>query len=189
MEKEFLDEVEDNAAVRIWAEIAQQEKGDSFAEGVIQNNLQEMKEIWDRWDDEIKQLFYCNYDLVPTVEEYTALLRCPKIHANKVYSRSANTLTFKGDSKCIPWRILKDLILAHLDVKKRVDVFALSIYGLVIFPKALGHVDEAVSDLFDRLDKRVTPVPAILTETFRSLNACRRAGKGKFARCAQLLLA
>ncbi|MBA0700853.1 hypothetical protein Goari_022903 [Gossypium aridum] len=20
-----------------------------------------MKEIWDQWDDEIKQLFYCNY--------------------------------------------------------------------------------------------------------------------------------
>ncbi|MFQ6634372.1 hypothetical protein Gotur_011259 [Gossypium turneri] len=49
---------------------------------------------------------------------------------------------------------------------KRVDIFALSIYGLVIFPKALGHVDEAVSDLFDRLDKGVTPVPAILAETF-----------------------
>ncbi|MBA0878807.1 hypothetical protein Goshw_026652, partial [Gossypium schwendimanii] len=26
------------------------------------------------------------------------------------------------------------------------------------FPKILGHVDEAVTDLFDRLDKRVTPV-------------------------------
>ncbi|MBA0814665.1 hypothetical protein Gohar_020477, partial [Gossypium harknessii] len=32
--------------------------------------------------------------------------------------------------------------------------------------KALGYVDEVVSDLFDRLDKRVTPVPAILAETF-----------------------
>ncbi|MFQ6665145.1 hypothetical protein Gotur_031992, partial [Gossypium turneri] len=69
-----------------------------------------------------------------------------------------------------------------------VDIFALSIYGLVVFPKALGHVDEAVSDLFDRLDKRVTPVPAILAETFRSLNACRRAGEGRFIGCAQLLL-
>ncbi|KAG8480528.1 hypothetical protein CXB51_024628 [Gossypium anomalum] len=28
-------------------------------------------------------------------------------------------------------------------MKKKVDVFALSIYGLVVFPKALGHVDEA----------------------------------------------
>ncbi|MFQ6669667.1 hypothetical protein Gotur_034825, partial [Gossypium turneri] len=64
----------------------------------------------------------------------------------------------KGDSKCIPWKNLKDLILAHPDTKKKVDVFALSIYGLVFFPKALGHVDEAVSDLFDRLDRRVTPL-------------------------------
>ncbi|MBA0634699.1 hypothetical protein Godav_029412, partial [Gossypium davidsonii] len=57
-------------------------------------------------------------------------------------------------------------------MKKRVDVFALSIYGLVVFPKALGYVDEAVTDLFNRLDKRVTPVPIILAETFRSLNGC-----------------
>ncbi|MBA0642569.1 hypothetical protein Goklo_026928, partial [Gossypium klotzschianum] len=56
----------------------------------------------------------------------------------------------KGDSKCIPWKNLKDLILTHPDTKKKVDVFALSIYGLVVFPKALRHVDEAVTDLFDR---------------------------------------
>ncbi|MFQ6642213.1 hypothetical protein Gotur_018381 [Gossypium turneri] len=43
-------------------------------------------------------------------------------------------------------------------MKKKVDIFVLSIYGLVVFPRALGHVDEAVTDLFDRLDKRVTPV-------------------------------
>ncbi|MBA0881894.1 hypothetical protein Goshw_009810, partial [Gossypium schwendimanii] len=81
----------------------------------------------------------------------------------------------KGDSKCIPWKNLRDLILAHPDVRKKVDIFALSIYGLVVFPKALGHVEEAVVDLFDRLDKGVTPVLVILVETFRSLNACRRA--------------
>ncbi|XP_040968583.1 uncharacterized protein [Gossypium hirsutum] len=59
--------------------------------------------------------------------------------------------------------------------KKKVDVFALSIYGLVIFPKALRHIDEVVTDLFDRLAKWATPVPAILVETFRSLNVRRRA--------------
>ncbi|MBA0880176.1 hypothetical protein Goshw_012460, partial [Gossypium schwendimanii] len=106
-------------------------------------------------------------DLVPTVEEYTTLLRCPKIQVNKAYSRAA--------------------ILVHPDVKKRVDVFALGIYGLVIFPKALGHIDEVVFDLFDRLSKGVTLVPA-LAETFRSLNAYRRAGEGRFIGCAQLLL-
>ncbi|MFQ6666810.1 hypothetical protein Gotur_033036 [Gossypium turneri] len=83
----------------------------------------------------------------------------------------------KGDSRCIPWKDLKDLILAYPDVGKRVDVLALSIYGLVVFPKTLGHVDEVVTDLFDRLDKIVSPISVILAETFRSLNACRKAGE------------
>ncbi|XP_012468744.1 uncharacterized protein LOC105786815 [Gossypium raimondii] len=212
---------------------------------VTQNSLQELRAIWDHWNDETKQLFNSSYgdlpyllnikiderlfwafvqywnpayscftfgrvDLVPTIEEYTALLRCPKIQVHKVYSRAVNVPTFmkklmnitgmgeqwvtarikqKGESRCIPWKSLQELILAHLDARKKVDVFALSIYGLVTFPKALGHVDEAASDLFDRLEKRVTPVPAILAETFRSLNACRRTGEGRFIGCAQLLLA
>ncbi|MFQ6642216.1 hypothetical protein Gotur_018380, partial [Gossypium turneri] len=177
--KWVLDRVEDNAAVRTWAEITQCEKGDSL----------ELKEIWNQWNKEVRQLFYSNYgdlpylldmkvdkhlfralaqfwnpayscftlgrvDLVPTIEEYTALLRCSRIQVDKVYSKAVNALTFwkrlvsitgmseqwvtarikqKGDSKCIPWKNLKDLILAH---------------------PALGHVDEAVTDLFDRLDKR-----------------------------------
>ncbi|KAG8482574.1 hypothetical protein CXB51_024019 [Gossypium anomalum] len=226
MENGFFDKVEDNAAVRIWAETTQQEKGDSLTEGyvselldftrvsVTQNNLQEMKEIWAQWDDEAKRLFYCHYgdlpylldvkiderlfralvqywnsaysyftfgkvDLVPTIEEYTALIRCPKIQVDRIYSKAANGPAFskrlmnitgmseqwvtarikqKGDCRCIPWRHLRDLILAHPDMKKRVDVFALSIYGLVIFPKALGHIDEAVSDIFDRLSKGTTPL-------------------------------
>ncbi|MFQ6657692.1 hypothetical protein Gotur_027266 [Gossypium turneri] len=138
-----------------------------------------------------------------------ALLHCSNIQADRVYSRAVNVPNFlkklinitgmseqwvaarikqKGDSKCISWKNLRDLILAHPDTKKKVNVFALSVYGLVVFP-ALGHVDEAVTDLFDRLDKGVTPVSAILAETFRSLNGCRRTGEGRFIGCVQLLLA
>ncbi|MBA0855463.1 hypothetical protein Goshw_014295 [Gossypium schwendimanii] len=104
------------------------------------------------------------------MEEYMALLRCSKIQVDKAYLRAVNVPTFlkklmnitgmseqcvttrikqKGDSKCIPWKNLKDLILAHPDTKKKVDIFALSVYSLVVFSKALGHVDEAVTDLFD----------------------------------------
>ncbi|MBA0878409.1 hypothetical protein Goshw_001180 [Gossypium schwendimanii] len=182
MERGFLDKVEDNATVRIWSETTQQEKGDSLAKGYIkelwdftrisvtQNSLQELKEIWD----------YCfTFRKVNLVEEYMALLRCAKIQVDKVYSRAVNPPTF-----------LKRLInITGMNAKKRVDVFALSIYGLVIFLKALGHVDEVVTDLFNPLDKGVTPVQVILAETFRSLNACRRAGEGRFIGCAQLLLA
>ncbi|MBA0729729.1 hypothetical protein Golax_020376, partial [Gossypium laxum] len=53
---------------------------------------------------------------------------------------------------------------------------------------ALGHVDEAVTDLFDRLDKGVIPISIILAETFRSLSACQKTGEGRFIGCAQFLL-
>ncbi|MBA0786467.1 hypothetical protein Gotri_027283, partial [Gossypium trilobum] len=128
IEKGFLDKVKDNATVQTWSETTQRKK----------------------------------VDLVPTVEEYMALLRCSKIQVDKAYSRAVNVLTFlkkfmnitgmskqwvtawikqKGDNKCIPWKNLKDLIRAHPDMKKKVDVFDLSVYGLVVFPKALGHDD------------------------------------------------
>ncbi|MFQ6652788.1 hypothetical protein Gotur_024484, partial [Gossypium turneri] len=121
--------------------------------------------------------------IVPTVEEYTTLLHCPRIQVDKVYSRAANILTFtkkltritgmseqwvigrikqKGENRCIPWRSLRDQILAYPYTKKKVDVFALIM--------------------------RVTPIPVILAETFRSLSACRRTGEGRFVGCAQLLL-
>ncbi|MBA0764005.1 hypothetical protein Gotri_013384, partial [Gossypium trilobum] len=159
-------------------------------------NLQELKEIWAQWDDEVKQLFYYNYsdlpylfdikvdehlfralaqfwnsayncftfgkvDLVPIVEEYTVLLRCPRIQADKAYSRAVNAPTFLK-------KLMNITGMTHLNTKKKVDVFALSIYGLVVFPKALGYVDEAVTDLFDRLDKRVTPVP-VFSENYSPL--------------------
>ncbi|MFQ6665833.1 hypothetical protein Gotur_032420 [Gossypium turneri] len=132
------------------------------------------------WNSAYGYFTFGKVDLVPTIEEYMALLRCSRIQVDKVYSKAVNVPTF-----------LKrlDLILTHPDAKKKVDVFALSIYGLVVFSKALGHVDEVVTDLFDRLDKRVTPVSVIFAETFRSLNASWRAGEGRFIGCAQLLLA
>ncbi|KAG8493663.1 hypothetical protein CXB51_011712 [Gossypium anomalum] len=188
MENESLDKVEDSAAVRIWFKKMRLEKYDSLIERYV-------SELWDftRIDP-----FYCNYDelpylfdikvdkhlfralaqiwnsayscftfgkvdLVPRVEEYTALFQYSRIQANKAYSRAANILIF-----------LKKLmsITRMNERKEKVNIFALSIYGLVIFFKALGYKDEAVSGLLDRLDKMVTPVSTILAETFRSLNTC-----------------
>ncbi|MBA0850332.1 hypothetical protein Goshw_028491 [Gossypium schwendimanii] len=173
MEKGFLDKVEDNAAIRAWSEMTQHEKGDSLAEGYV-------SELWDFTRISVTQnslqdcFTFRKVNLVPTIEEYMAFLQCLKIQVDRVYSRVVNVPPFlkklmkiigmseqwvaaqikqKGDSKCIPWKTLKDIILANPDTKKSVDIFALSIYGLVVFPRALGHVDEAVTDLFDQLDR------------------------------------
>ncbi|MBA0575197.1 hypothetical protein Golob_027342, partial [Gossypium lobatum] len=112
--------------------------------------------------------------LVPIIEEYTTLLRCLRIQVDKAYARVAYVPTLLKKLMNITG-MSEQWVVAQI----KVDIFALSIYGLVVFPKALGYVEEAVADLFDRLNKRVTPIPAILAETFRSLNACRRAGKGR----------
>ncbi|KAA3470708.1 Nucleoside-triphosphatase THEP1 [Gossypium australe] len=227
--------IKDNAAICTWSEKLQLEKGDSLAKGylselwdftrvsVLQNELQELRDIWAHWDEGTKHWFYQKYgnipylldvkvdkhlframtqfwnpayncftfgkvDLVPTIEEYMTLLRCPRILVDKAYSKAANAPTFvkklmsitgmsepwvtaqiqqKGDGKCIPWVILRDLILAHSDAKNKADIFTLSIYGLVIFPKALRHIDEAVTDLFDRLDKKITPILELVSKSRR----------------------
>ncbi|MFQ6660657.1 hypothetical protein Gotur_029085 [Gossypium turneri] len=68
----------------------------------------------------------------------------------------------------------------HPDVLKRVDLFALAVYGLIVFPKVLGNIEVAVVDFFQKLRQGINPVPTILAETFRSLNNCRKKGEGHF---------
>ncbi|KAG8496373.1 hypothetical protein CXB51_009201 [Gossypium anomalum] len=142
-----------------------------------QNEFQELRDIWAQWDDEAKRLFYQYYGDLPyflDIKVDKHLFRAMVQFWNPAYSCftfgeklmmiigmseqwAAARIQQKGDGKCIPWASLRDLILAHPDVKRRVDVLALNIYGLVIFPKAIGHIDEAVADLFDRLGKPNTP--------------------------------
>ncbi|MBA0877277.1 hypothetical protein Goshw_029435, partial [Gossypium schwendimanii] len=133
MENGFLNKVEDNAAVQTWFEAIQREKGDCLAEGCV-------SELWDFtrisvdkhlfralaqfWNPAYSCFSFGGGDLVPTVEDYIALLRCSKIQVDRVYSRAVNVPNFlkklvnitrmskqwiavrikqKGDSKCIPW--------------------------------------------------------------------------------------
>ncbi|MBA0792345.1 hypothetical protein Gohar_016853 [Gossypium harknessii] len=126
MEKRFLDKVEDNAACEY---------------GPRKGNKRKY------WNPAYGCFTFGKVDMVPTVEEYTTLLRCLMIQVIKHTLEPPTSHT-----------------------RRKIDTFTLSIYGLVIFPKALGHIEDAVSDMFDRLEKMVTPVPIILDETFKSLN-------------------
>ncbi|MBA0786966.1 hypothetical protein Gotri_027877 [Gossypium trilobum] len=86
-----------------------------------------------------------------------------RIRSEKTQQEKGNSLTEGYVSKL--WDFTRISVTQNnlQELKeKRVDVFALSIYGLVIFPKALGHINDAVSDVFDRLDKKVMPIPTIL---------------------------
>ncbi|MFQ6657748.1 hypothetical protein Gotur_027295 [Gossypium turneri] len=89
MERGFLDKVEDNAAVQVWSETTQREKRDSLAEGYI-------SELWDFTHISVTQnslqdcFTFGKVDLVPTIEEYMALLRCSKVQVDRIYSRAVN---------------------------------------------------------------------------------------------------
>ncbi|KAG8480553.1 hypothetical protein CXB51_024626 [Gossypium anomalum] len=116
------------------------------------------------WDPAYQYFTFNQEDMTPTIEEYAALLRIDNIKK-------------KNETSCIPWFSLRDLVLNHPDMLKRVNLFALAIYGLIIFPKVLGHIEVAVVDFFERLKQGINPVPTILAETFRSLSICRRKGE------------
>ena len=61
------------------------------------------------------------------------------------------------------------------------------VYGTLIFLQLSGYIDAAVVDLVEQIDNQVNLIPAIIAETIRSLNYCRRKGEGNFIGCAQLL--
>ncbi|KAK5841575.1 hypothetical protein PVK06_003896 [Gossypium arboreum] len=176
-----------------------------IAVNVDERLIQAMVRFW----DPAYQCFTFNREgMTPTIEEYVALLRVENVQFYKVYVKKPKPMTFKkklvrltdmtdawaekqikkkNETICIPWSSLRELVLNHPDMLKRVNLFALAIYGLIIFPKVLGHIEVAVVDFFEKLKQGINPVLTILAETFKSLNSCRKMGKGRFIGCAQLL--
>ncbi|MFQ6660647.1 hypothetical protein Gotur_029081 [Gossypium turneri] len=160
MENEFLDKVEDNAAVQTCY-------GDLPYLLDIKVDKHLFRALAQFWNSAYSCFTFGGGDLVPTVEEYMALLRCLKIQADRVYSRAVNVPNFL--KKLINITGMNEQWVAAR-IKQKGD-------SKFVFSKALEHVDEAVTNPFDRLDKGVTLVPVILAETFRSLNGYRRTNE------------
>ena len=93
----------------------------------------------------------------------------------------------KGKSECFAWDFFKRYIAKNDGEDQVLDVFALAIYGLVIFPKVPGHVKVAVIDVIEQIKSQANPVPAIVAETLRTLNFYRRSGNGDLVCCIQML--
>ncbi|KAG8498381.1 hypothetical protein CXB51_006648 [Gossypium anomalum] len=179
MENGLLDKVDGNANVHRWSKQTQLEKGDSIAAGHMSElsgytHERLFRALAQFWNPAYNCFTFGEVDSVPTVKEYTALLRCPRFQVDRIYSRAVNVPTFWKKLMAITG-MSKQWITARIKEKGEC--------------KVLGYVDETTTDLFHRLSKRVTSVPAILAETFRSLGTCRKAGAGRFVGCAQLLLA
>ena len=93
----------------------------------------------------------------------------------------------KGKNECVQCDFLERYIIENNNDDWVKDIFALVVYGTLIFPQSPRYVDAAVSDLIEQINNQVNPVPAIIAEIIWSLNYCRRKGEGNFIDCAQLL--
>ena len=53
----------------------------------------------------------------------------------------------EGKNECVQCDFLEKYIIENNDGNRVIDIFALVVYGTLIFPQSLGYVDAAVVDL------------------------------------------
>ncbi|MFQ6627969.1 hypothetical protein Gotur_007271 [Gossypium turneri] len=195
MEESITQVTEKNVVVHDWSFRTQKAKGDRLKEGYIsdlpghmtsnarENNLEDLTRIWKQWYSDTRGIFTEKYgDMAHLIAinideqliqamEYSALFRVDNVQFNKIYVKEPKLMTFKKKlMNCVPWFSLRELVQSHPNILKRVYMFALAIYGLIVFPKIFGHIEVTVVDFFEK-----------------SLSSCRRKGEGSFIGCAQLL--
>ncbi|MBA0638004.1 hypothetical protein Godav_028936 [Gossypium davidsonii] len=71
---------------------------------------------------------------------------------------------------------------------RHLSLFAFAVYGLIVFPKALGYVSVELVDFLFHIEKVVNLTPEVLTETIISLNFIRGKGDRRFLGCTQLFV-
>ena len=96
-------------------------------------------------------------------------------------------LVNKEGSVGLEWDFLKNFISGHVNDDQGLATLALTIYGLIIFPRVIGHVEIIVIDFFEQVQNHTNPSSAIVAETIRSLNVCRWKSDERFMGCLPLL--
>ena len=96
-------------------------------------------------------------------------------------------LVSKERSIRLEWVFLRDFINSHINEDRGLAILALSIYRLIIFPRVIGHVEVTMIDFFEQVQNHANPSLAIVAETIRSLNICRRKSDERFMGCLHML--
>ncbi|EOY31808.1 Uncharacterized protein TCM_038971 [Theobroma cacao] len=122
---------------------------------------QMLRAIVQFWDPSYRCFVFNKVDMTPTIEEYSSLLRIDHMQPDKIYWRAQKTghrrklakllgmttvevdqhLKKKGDTECLLWSFLNEYIKKYMEDEQGLLAFAMAIYGLVVFPKVLGHVE------------------------------------------------
>ena len=106
--------------------------------------------------------------MTPTVEEYAVLLRISPPNPNKVFWKKSKKVPFKkklaqmmnvdasvfipitrqkGKNECVQCDFLERFIIENNNDDRIINIFALVVYGTLIFPQSLGYVDAVVINL------------------------------------------
>ena len=122
--------------------------------------------------------------------QYTIVLMLPeivKIHPMKLESK----LTIKGTARGIPQEYL-EWYLHQLAAGEKwetfMDVLALILYGIMLFPNVENFVDCAAMNAFVGYKSRSeNPVPTIVAEVYGTLNQCHELKRRKMLCCLPVL--
>jgi len=110
-----------------------------------------------------------------------------KVHPAELESKMAS----KGNSRGIPQGYLEGH-LCHLAEKEIgetfMDVLALTLYGVVLFPNMENFIDQATIDVFVAYKiHSESPVTAVLADVYGGLNLCYALKRKKMLCCVPIL--
>ena len=63
----------------------------------------------------------------------------------------------KEKNECLPWEFIKKNLSESKDDERVSNMFAMAIWGMVIFPKVLDHVEVAMVDLMEQVNGQANP--------------------------------
>ncbi|TYG40591.1 hypothetical protein ES288_D12G105200v1 [Gossypium darwinii] len=150
------------------------------------------------WDPTYKCFTFNEVDMVPTIEEYSTLLHYDFRDPPKIYWKQnvnfwgllANLMGLPIDivkvrlndknSPYISWSDIRN-VMGNANDDRHLELFAFTVYGLIVFPKALGYVSVELADFLFQIEK-VNFAPAVLAETIISINFIKRKEDDHF-RC------
>ena len=136
----------------------------------VEVNEQLLKAIILFWDLSYPCFTFNREDLIPTVEEYAALLRISSPNPNKVFWKKSKKVPFrkklaemtnmdanafvpitrlKRKNECVQCDFLERYIIENNNDNQVINIFALVVYGTLIFSQSPRYIDAAVVDLIE----------------------------------------
>ena len=58
----------------------------------------------------------------------------------------------KGNSECLRWEFIKKYFFGSKNNERVSNMYAIIVYGMVIFPKVLDHIEAMVVDLVEQVN-------------------------------------